>query len=151
MLTQGSNDNLMLDIAEAGNYRFEVDARNPDAPVVKVYREDLFAATPIYLRGTVSAAGWGDANSINQMIYASKGLYTKTLTLAVGSYEFKVAEANWSNPNLGGSAVVLGEPSEVTQGSNDNIGLSITTAGDYRFTLDTTNPNALTIRVDAVN
>ncbi|WP_191966479.1 alpha-1,6-glucosidase domain-containing protein [Cellvibrio sp. KY-YJ-3] len=151
VLAQGSNDNLMLDIAEAGNYRFEVDARNPDAPVVKVYREDLFAATPIYLRGTVSAAGWGDANSINQMIYASKGLYTKTLTLAVGSYEFKVAEANWSNPNLGGSAVVLGEPSEVTQGSNDNIGLSITTAGDYRFTLDTTNPNALTIRVDAVN
>lgn len=151
VLAQGSNDNLMLDIAEAGNYRFEVDARNPDAPVVKVYREDLFASTPIYLRGTVSAAGWADANSINQMIYTSKGLYTKSLTLAVGSYEFKVAEANWSNPNLGGSAVVLGEPSEVTQGSNDNIGLSITTAGDYRFTLDTTNPNALTIRVDAVN
>jgi pullulanase len=150
-LTQGSNDNLMLDITVAGNYRFEVDARNPDAPIVKVYREDLFAATPIYLRGTVSSAGWGDANSINQMTYAGKGLYTKTLTMAAGNYEFKVAEANWSNPNLGGSAVVLGEPGEVTQGSNDNIGLSITTAGDYRFTLDTRNPNAITIRVDALN
>ncbi len=150
-LTQGSNDNLMLDISEDGNYRFEVDARNPSAPVVKVYRDDLFAATPIYLRGPVTAAGWSDANSTNQLTYAGKGLYTKTLTLAEGTYQFKVAEANWSNPNLGGSALVLGEPGELIQGSNDNLGLTIPAAGDYRFTVDTTNPNAITIRVDAVN
>lgn len=150
-LTQGSNDNLLLTIATAGNYRFEVDARNPAAPAIKVYREDLFAATPVYLRGTVSSAGWGDTNSVNRLVYTGKGLYTQTLTMAAGDYMFKVAEANWSNPNLGGPAAVLGQPTELTQGSNDNIGLSITTAGDYRFTLDTTSQNAITITVDAVN
>ena len=149
-LAPGSNDNLLLTVATAANYRFEVDARNPDAPVLKVYQEDLFAATPVYLRGTVSSAGW-DANAANQLVYVGKGLYRLTLTMAAGDYMFKVAETNWSNPNLGGSAVVLGEPNELIQGSNDNIGISIPEAGDYRFTLDTSSPNAITITVDAMN
>jgi pullulanase len=150
-LAQGSNDNLILTISTAANYRFEVDASNPAAPSIKVYQEDLFAATPIYLRGTVSSSGWGDTNGVNQLVYAGKGLYTQTLTMAAGDYMFKVAEANWSNPNLGGPAAVVGQPTELTQGSNDNIGLSITTAGDYSFTLDTTSQNAITMTVDAVN
>ena len=149
-LTPGSNDNLLLSVTTAANYRFVVDARNPDAPVIKVYQEDLFAATPIYLRGTVSSAGW-DANATNQLVYVGQGLYRLTLTMAAGDYMFKVAETNWSNPNLGGSAVVLGEPNELIQGSNDNIGISIPAAGDYRFTVDTSSPNAITITVDAVN
>lgn len=149
-LTPGSNDNLLLTVTTAANYRFVVDARNPDAPVIKVYQEDLFAATPIYLRGTVSSAGW-DANATNQLVYVGQGLYRLTLTMAAGDYMFKVAETNWSNPNLGGSAVVLGEPNELIQGSNDNIGISIPAAGDYRFTVDTSSPNAITITVDAVN
>lgn len=150
ILAPGSNDNLLLTIATAATYRFVVDARNPDAPVIKVYMDDLFAATPVYLRGTVSSAGW-DANATNRLVYEGKGLYRLTLTMAAGDYMFKVAETNWSNPNLGGPAVVLGEPNELTQGSNDNIGINIPTAGSYRFTLDTTSQNAITITVDAVN
>lgn len=150
VLTQGSNDNIRLTITTNGTYRFEVDARNPAAPEVMVYRDDLFAATPIYLRGTVSSTQWG-ADAGNLMTYAGKGLYTKTLTIPAGNYMFKVAETNWSNPNLGGPAAVVGEPTDLTQGSNDNIGLTISTAGDYRFTLDTRNQNAITITVDAVN
>ena len=99
----------------------------------------------------MTSAGWGDTNPVNRLTYAGKGLYTQTVAIAAGDYVFKVAETNWTNPNLGGSAVVLGEPAEVTQGSNDNIGISIPTAGNYRFTLDTTSQNAITITVDAVN
>ncbi|MEN0038613.1 MAG: alpha-1,6-glucosidase domain-containing protein [Cellvibrio sp.] len=151
ILTPGSNDNINFTVTTAATYRFVVDARNAAAPVLKVYIDDLFSATPIYLRGTVTSAGWGDTNATNRLTYAGKGLYTQTVAIAAGDYVFKVAETNWTNPNLGGSAVVLGEPAELTQGSNDNIGISIPTAGNYRFTLDTTSQNAITITVDAVN
>jgi pullulanase len=127
-----------------------VDTRNADAPVIKVYREDLFAATPIYLRGEVSSAGWGDTNSTNNLVYQGKGIYALTLGMAAGTYQFKVAEANWTNPNLGGSAVILGEPGELIQGSNDNLSITIPSAGNYRFTVDTTSPNAITLTVVAV-
>lgn len=142
--------NIVLTITADATYRFEVDARDPAAPVMRVYQEDLFASTPIYLRGTVTTTEWG-ADTGNLLSYAGKGLYTKTVTMAAGSYEFKIAEEGWNNPNLGGSPIVIGEAGEITQGSNDNIGLGIPTAGNYQFTLDTRTPNALTIRVDAVN
>lgn len=149
-LEQGSNSNINFTVATAATYRFVVDARNPDAPVIKVYREDLFAATPIYLRGEVSSAGWGDTNSTNNLVYQGKGIYALTLSMSAGTFQFKVAETNWSNPNLGGSAVVLGEPGELIQGSNDNLSITIPSAGNYRFTVDTTSPNAITLTVVAV-
>ena len=142
--------NIKLTVSTAATYRFELDARNTDEPVLRVYQEDLFAGTPIYLRGTVTTTGWG-ADSGNLLSYTGKGLYTKTVSMVAGSYEFKIAEENWSSPNLGGSAVVIGEPGEVVQGSNDNIGIDIPTAGNYQFTLDTRDPAALTIVVNAVN
>lgn len=141
--------NIGLTVATAGTYRFVVDARNPDAPLLKVFLEDLFAATPIYLRGEVTSAGWGDTNATNHLVYQGKGLYALTLGMAAGTYQFKVAEANWSNPNLGGSAVVLGEPAELIQGSNDNLSITIPEAGNYRFTVDTSSPNAITLTVAA--
>lgn len=143
--------NIALTITTAATYRIEVDARDPAAPVMRVYQDDLFASTPIYLRGTVTSAGWDNANADNILTYAGKGLYTKTVSMEVGSYMFKVAEENWESPNLGGAAVVLGEAGEITQGSSDNIGLDIPTAGNYQFTLDTRAPNAITIRVAVVN
>lgn len=148
-LEQGSNSNINFTVAVAGTYRFEIDARNAAAPTVKVYREDLFAATPIYLRGEVTAAGWGDTNATNNLVYQGKGIYALTVTMAAGTYQFKVAETNWSNPNLGGGAVVLGEPGELVQGSNDNLSITIPSAGDYRFTVDTSSPNAITLTVAA--
>lgn len=33
--------------------------------------------------------------------YQGAGLYTLSLALSAGDYVFKVAETNWSNPNLG--------------------------------------------------
>lgn len=150
-LEQGSNSNINFTVTAAATYRFEVDTRNPDAPTIKVYREDLFAATPIYLRGEVTSAGWGDTNATNNLVYQGKGLYAITVSMAAGTYQFKVAEANWSNPNLGGSAVVLGEPGELIQGSNDNLSITIASAGNYRFTVDTTSPGAITLTVVAAD
>lgn len=148
-LVQGGG-NINLNVTTAGTYRFEINARNPDAPVIKVYREDLFASTPIYLRGELTSAGWGEPGAVNQLVYQGKGVYSLTLSLAAQSYQFKVAEAAWTNPNLGGGALVLGEPGDLVQGSNDNLSITIPGAGDYRFTVDTSSPNAMTITVTAV-
>lgn len=146
-ITQGSNDNIPIKITTAGTYRFEVNTRKPEAPVVKVYIDDLFKATPIYARGTVSAAGW-DPLAGNKFTYQGAGLYTLPLTLAIGDYVFKVAETNWSNPNLGAPSATVGVATDLIQGSNDNIALKITTAGDYLFTVNTTKADAITVTVD---
>lgn len=145
-LTPGGS-NAALTVTTAGTYRFVVNARKAAAPVFKVFREDLFADTPVYLRGEVSSAGWDNTDATNQLVYQGKGLYALTLTMAAGTYSFKVAEANWSAPNLGGSALVLGEPGELIQGSNDNLLITIPASGDYRFTMDTSSPNAITLTV----
>lgn len=143
-------DNISLAIEEAGRYRFEVNMFDPEMPTIRVYIDNLFSATPVYLRGTVSSAGWEVVGDDNQLNYRGAGLYTRVLTMVAGSYEFKVAEAGWSNPNLGGAAVVLGEPGVLVPGGN-NIPLTIATDGDYLFTLDTTFPEAITLTVDAVS
>ncbi|GGY61224.1 pullulanase [Cellvibrio zantedeschiae] len=147
-IIQGSNDNIPIHITKAGSYRFEVNTRKPDAPVVKVYQDDLFKDTPIYARGTVSSAGW-DATSANKFSYKGAGLYTLGLNIAAGNYMFKIAETNWSNPNLGAPSATLGVPTDLVQGSNDNIALSIPTTGDYVFTVDTTKADAITVTVDS--
>ncbi len=147
-LVPGSNDNLHITIATAGTYRFEVDARNPSAPVIRVYLDDIFAATPVYVRGTITASGW-NADVGNLMSYAGKGRYTFTTSVAAGDYVFKLAESNWGNPNLGAQSATVGEPTLLTQGSSDNIAITIPTTGDYTFTLDTRVQDSMTVTVDA--
>jgi pullulanase len=68
----------------------------------------------------------------------------------MGSYQFKIAETNWSNPNLGGTGAAVGEAAALTQGSNDNLAITIPVTGTYRFTVDTTQADAITVRVDLV-
>lgn len=147
-ITQGSNDNIPITIPSDGNYRFEVNTRYADAPTVKIYADDLFSLTPIYARGTVSSAGW-DATADNLFSYVGRGLYTLSLNIIAGDYVFKVAETNWSNPNLGAPSAPLGETTELTQGSNDNIAITIPVDGSYLFTVDTSNAEAITVTVDS--
>ena len=147
-IAQGSNDNIPIKITTAGTYRFEVNTRKAAAPVVKVYLDDIFKSTPIYARGTVSATGW-DAAAGNRFTYQGAGLYTLSLTLSAGDYVFKVAETNWSNPNLGAPEAAIGVATDLVQGSNDNIALKIPATGDYLFTVNTTKADAITVTVDS--
>lgn len=149
-LIKGSNDNVPITISTSGRYRFEVNMQDADMPTVRVYVDDLFSGIPIYARGEVSSAGWS-AEETNQFSYRGAGLYTLLLNMNAGNYQFKVAEANWSYPNLGAPATSIGVPTVLTQGSNDNIALTIPADGDYLFTLDTTRADAITITVAAHN
>ena len=93
-------------------------------------------AKTIYVRGDVYD-GW-NASSGNEMTYHGKGIYSLVLELEAKSYSFKVASADWSNPNLGlgGAALVPGGSTTLEEGSQTNIDITITQAGKYRFELD---------------
>lgn len=124
--------------------------QNPAAPVLRVYIDDLFSATPAYLPGEISSVGWNFSED-NRLTYRGAGLYQLTLSVAAGNYQFKVAGSDWSNPNLGGPEIELGDAFELTQGSNDNIRLAVPADGDYLFTVNTTVADAITIQVDSLN
>lgn len=147
-IVQGSSSNVPLTITTAGTYRFELNNSNPSAPTIKVFVDDLYKDTPIYLRGTVSSAGW-NATDVNKFIYTG-GKYQLTLNnIVAGSYQFKVAETNWANPNFGGATVTVnGGPAVLVQGG-DNIPLTIATTGNYLFKVDASKPAAVTVSVES--
>jgi len=80
------------------------------------------------------------------MTYNGDSNYSVDITLAVGSYGFKVASADWSTvdfgANAGEEAVVLGADKSLAV-SGANMSLEVTTAGTYRFSVvgpDNTQP-----------
>ena len=50
---------------------------------------------------------------------------------------------------MGAHWATVGEPTVLTQGSNDNIAITIPATGDYTFTLDTRAQDAMTVTVTA--
>jgi alpha-amylase len=98
-------------------------------------------AEPIYVRGSLN--GWAADTAMN---YIGARKYQVDLNLAVGDYQFKIADANWSVRNFGVPAsvdVTLNQPVSGNAGPASNpLNLSITTAGLYRFEMDASNTSA---------
>ncbi len=104
-----------------------------------------YGTTAVYLRGSMN--GWGTGN---EMAFQGSGVYATTLTLDAGSYEFKVAEAGWADPNLGAdSAVVIGEPLALVPGGGGNIGLTLDANSVVTFSLNASNTDAPVLTVTA--
>lgn len=107
------------------------------APDVEPYGD-----TTVYVRGEMN--GWGEVDSFS---YQGNGVYRAKITLAAGTYGFKVASGDWSTVNLGApadsNAVIVGEDFTLLPGSNDNLSIAIATDATYIFSLDasdTDNP-----------
>lgn len=91
--------------------------------------------TPLFLRGTMN--GWSTKSPLRRI---SRNLYQADISLPAGSYEFKVASADWKTVDLGDGAL---EPSNINERSKtaplaargQNLRLSISRAGVYRFAL----------------
>ena len=138
-----TDDNLALNVAETGNYRFRLDANDAAAPTLTVV--DLDGApygygmeqSAIFVRGAFNEWGTG-----NELYYAGRGVHQAVVEVAeAGEYEFKVASDDWATVNLGAAdaaaTVAVGvEFSGFLAGSNDNLAISIDAAGAYLFTLD---------------
>ncbi len=95
-----------------------------------------YGSTTVYLRGSMN--GWGTATPFS---YAGDGIYTATYDLTGGVEEqFKVAEADWANPNLGAPD---GESDVVAEGtafalapSNNNLKFTADVDATYEFVFD---------------
>jgi len=141
----GDTGNAKLKITETGSYQFTVDATNKVHPILTVTRFDplnIYASTPLYVRGDVIANAWSAGES-NKMEYIGLGKYSKALPLDTKSYSFKIADADWTaGTNFGAGDVTLGDG---LTDSGGNIGLSAT-SGTYIFTIDTTtSPKTVTV------
>lgn len=123
--------NLSMDFAEAGEYTFVFDFSDQSVPTVTVHNTQIFGATTVFIRGDMN--GWSEDDS---MTYNGNSNYSVDITLAVASYGFKVASADWSTVDFGAAdgeeAVVLGGDKTLVV-SGANMSIDVITAGTYRF------------------
>lgn len=128
-----TNDNLNITIAADANYVFIFDMTDLE-PKLRVFNQEFFGGTAVYLRGSMN--GWGTDDEIT---YNGDGSYGIDKTLTAGSYEFKIASEDWSTVNFGAenseNAAVEIDTAERLFQTNDNLTLEIITDGSYRFTI----------------
>lgn len=146
---EGVAQNITMTIADAGNYKFTLDATDPAAPILTVSNAAPYGATQMYVKGSMNE--WSNAKA---MEYLGDNIYSSTYTLDVTAYEFKVADADWSEAtNFGAAsgeeAIELSTAKTLVfgEGIAQNMTLDITVPGDYTFTLDATDPSAPIITV----
>ncbi|MGJ8693440.1 MAG: alpha-1,6-glucosidase domain-containing protein [Thalassotalea sp.] len=144
-LSPGSSENMFMALA-VDQYTFILDASNKAEPTLIAYSGEMFGDTTAFIRGEMNS--WGEVDTLT---YQGDGIYSVDISLAAGSYNFKVASGDWSTINLGGDvadlSVVIDTPYQLVQGSNDNLAITIAEAATYTFTVVGPNPNTATLTV----
>ncbi|NMP17818.1 pullulanase-type alpha-1,6-glucosidase [Thalassotalea sp. Y01] len=144
-LVQGSNDNFVINISEESTYIFEVDASNLNAPILNVRHENPFHGTTVFVRGDMN--GWSEDNPL---VYIGDGKFAATITVSVGTLNFKIASGDWSTVNMGApfddTEVLEREEQLLVPGSNDNLNMTFA-EGDYTFIFDASNTAEPTLTV----
>ena len=104
-----------------------------------------YEATTVFVRGAMN--GWGEVDTFS---YEGDGIYMATIDIAAGSYEFKVASADWSTVDFGagadGQAVTLGQAKTLGR-SGANLQLNLPNSATYVFVLDANNKEAPVLTV----
>lgn len=156
---EGQADSFISDIASA-SYRFERDARGAVSALL-VQREGrnvralrvIPPAPPvrtvaIYLRGSMN--GWDTRTRLEP---DAAGQLSAMLSLAKGSYEFKVASEDWKTVNLGS----IGSDANVDDGApravgtaGENLLLTVAEPARYRVTLDISAGTLLHVSLNKV-
>lgn len=100
-----------------------------------------------YVRGDMN-----DWNPDDAFTYIGEGIYQTKITLAAGTYGFKIADFDWSsNINLGapgsGGEVLEDQTFNLLPGSIDNLSITIAVDGTYFFILDASDTDAPTLLV----
>ena len=138
----GATDfNLEITIDTAQSYVFIFDMVNL-VPKLKVFAEEFFGGTPVFLRGGMN--GW---STDDELIYDGSGTYSVDINIigGVDPTAFKVASDDWATVNFGAenadsAAVTLGEAKTLFT-TNDNLTLDVQADGSFRFTV--TGPDGL--------
>lgn len=144
----GTAGNLAITIDTEEDYVFIFDMVNLE-PKIKVFKQQFFGETPVFLRGAMN--GWG---TDDELVYDGSGSYSVDIdvTGSVDATAFKVASDDWSTVNLGAedadsASVVLGEPEGLFT-TNDNLTIDVAADGTYRFTVTGPDGNAPSITVE---
>ncbi|WP_158973022.1 alpha-1,6-glucosidase domain-containing protein [Paraglaciecola sp. L3A3] len=143
-----SGSNMTITVAQDGAYTFVFDASNLTEPSISVFDAEMFGDTTVFVRGSLN--GWGEDNPV---IFDGVGSYSTEIAIEPGSYEFKVASADWATVDLGSgeenSSVMVDTPKTLGfKGANMTI--DIVESGTYRFTVTGPDPSAPTVLVTLV-
>ena len=107
-------------------------------------------AKDVFIRGTLTDPEW-DGLDYKFAKVAESRYEVVVADVVAGTYQFKIADDNWSTHNWGGSPgnATLAPGGTLTLSGGDNINLTIATAGDYKFILDTTSLAAPVLTLEA--
>lgn len=150
-LSEGG-ENLAIDISESGSYVFIFDTVDLSAPKIRVFNQEFFGATPVYVRGSMN--GWGTADPLS---YQGNGEYTVNITLDGSDVNFKVAQEDWGTFNFGAlddqsNAVTISEEKVLVQGGGTgNLNLAAPPAGTYEFKVIGPDGNSPTLIVSPMD
>ncbi|MBE3671776.1 alpha-1,6-glucosidase domain-containing protein [Pseudoalteromonas distincta] len=123
--------NMTIDIAEEGEYQFIFDASDLNNVSLKVLNAEMFAQTTVFIRGSLN-----DWSTDNPLMYEGDAIYSTSIELEAGDYEFKVASEDWSTVDYGGAGdtpVVAIDELTPLEAVGANIALNITEQGTYTF------------------
>ncbi|WP_165724136.1 MULTISPECIES: alpha-1,6-glucosidase domain-containing protein [Pseudoalteromonas] len=123
--------NMTIDIAEEGEYQFIFDASDLNNVSLKVLNAEMFAQTTVFIRGSLN-----DWSTDNPLMYEGDAIYSTSIDLEAGDYEFKVASEDWSTVDYGGAGdtpVVAIDELTLLEAVGANIALNITEQGTYSF------------------
>lgn len=96
-----------------------------------------FAGTTPWVDTVFVRGGFNDWGTTDAMTWDGSA-YTAVVSIDAGSWEFKIANADWNNPDFGPTAdpvVTLGVASDIGTAIGANFMLSIVDPGNYLFTL----------------
>jgi hypothetical protein len=139
--------NITLTVSADTNYQFIFDATDPELPVLTIIEVPLKRV--MYVKGTLNE--WSNSQA---MVYEGDNVYTSVFTLDATDYEFKVADANWTDDTnfgatLGDEVLDLDVSKSLVfgEGVAQNITVTIAEAGNYKFVLDASTLDAPTLTV----
>lgn len=140
-----SGANLHFTAATDATYVFSFNAADKEAPILKVYNEEPFVGTEVFVRGAMN--GWGTDDTLT---YMGAGVYRADISLAAGNHEFKVASDDWSTVDYGSGesdAAVSIEVAELLAVSGANMTFEAVEATTYAFIFDASNRDEITLTV----
>lgn len=97
----------------------------------------------LYIRGEMNGWGNGGLGAEDRFTFLGDGMYQLDYPLAAQSYQFKIADANWTEgTNFGSSGTLqLGIPLNLDAGANPaNMQITISESATYRFLLNASDP-----------
>jgi pullulanase len=156
LFCDNSSGNIDFSPPSTGDYTFSLEASDKVHPVLTVGKAAPFGATTMYVRGGFN--DWGNGPSPTApMAWDGIAKYrAEILNLPASTFDFKVADADWTGASncgagAGSNVVAIGTAYTLNcNNSSGNLNITFPSAGAYLFSVDGSNPAALTLTVEKI-